>query len=640
MTAWQHLADLLIQREVLTTRVRRDAPPDLMPGPIRGPEVDRIVESLILGKGADGIDETLDGKRARLEEIRAAFDGPLDDACTALDAELKEDTAFSILAANARLDPLGATFMGLACAIELEPAHQRLVGWLQDDPGSRRATLGLMARIQGDEALQVFGPDAALLRAGYITVDSDGPWASQQIIVEPAVMWTLIGDRSRDPDLPSDVQFHNTEEVGDPAARVVVVHGGERWRRLEAAADLAPNSRYLVTKPPTDDDGWRALVREATMRGCGVVLDVDGNLDTARHWIDRAEQVVWVVSSQSPLPLDQLPRRAWREIEAGCEPAGPEDWERFLPGADVGRHPLSSDQIRQVARAYEAGGGDLDAAVRRLASGDIDRLARRIRPRRTWDDLVVPDDRRTQLREVATRYRHRAIVHGEWGYDRSHSRGVIALFHGPSGTGKTLSAEIIANDLGLDLFKIDLSAMVSKYIGETEKNLEEVFNAASAANVVLLFDEADSLFGKRSEVNDAKDRYANIEVSYLLQRIEAYDGIAVLTTNLLKNIDNAFLRRIDVLAEFALPEYDERLALWRLGFPPEAPLGKGIDLEGLAEQFKLAGGNIHSVAVAAAYLAADEKGVISMDHVIEALGREYTKLGRLRSAEEFGPWLS
>ena len=253
---------------------------------------------------------------------------------------------------------------------------------------------------------------------------------------------------------------------------------------------------------------------------------------------------------------------------------------------------------------------------------------------------MVPDARRAELAEVVARYRHRAKVHGEWGYRLSRSQGVVALFHGPSGTGKTLAAEIIAHDLGLDLFTIDLSAMVSKYIGETEKNLEEVFEAASAANVVLLFDEADSLFGKRSEVNEAKDRYANIEVSYLLQRIERYDGIAILTTNLLKNIDQAFLRRIDVLAEFALPEPDERLALWRLGFPATAPLGADVDLEALADRFKLAGGNIHSVCLTAAFLAAEGGGVITMTEVVEGLKREYAKLGRLRTAEEFGPWLS
>lgn len=641
MNGWRRLADLLIQREALIARVRRGSAPELVAVQARGPEVDRLVESLLLSDSDSGAGRGVDVARERIDQIRSSFDPPLATARAALADDLAGHDVFAILAANAGLDEISAELFGLVCAIETEPVHQRLIGWLQDDASARRATLGLIDRIGGPGAVTTFGPDAPLLRAGYVTVDGDAPWSARQVVVEGGVLWALAGARSRDPDLPNGVDVHSSDRPGEAGARLVVVHGGDRWRRRQTGTDLAAAARYLVAAPPSDAAGWRALVREATIGGCGVVLDVvDGLSDEARRWIEWADQVVWVVSSSSQLPLESLPRRRWRELEAGDDPAGPEEWAELLPEAEMGRHPLSADQIRQVSRAYDAVGSDLDAAVRRLASGAIDRLARRIRPRRTWDDLVVPADRSCQLREVVSRYRQRSRVHDEWGYNLGQAAGLIALFHGPSGTGKTLAAEIIANDLGLDLFKIDLSAMVSKYIGETEKNLEEVFNAASAANVVLLFDEADSLFGKRSEVTDAKDRYANIEVSYLLQRVESYEGVAILTTNLVKNIDQAFLRRIDVLTEFALPEQDERLALWRLGFPPRAPLADDVDRDLLAAQFKLAGGNIHSVTLTAAFLAAATGGPITMGHVIEALGREYTKLGRLRTAEDFGPWLA
>ncbi len=194
----------------------------------------------------------------------------------------------------------------------------------------------------------------------------------------------------------------------------------------------------------------------------------------------------------------------------------------------------------------------------------------------------------------------------------------------------------MAHELGLDLFAIDLAAVVSKYIGETEKNLEAIFQAAAAGRVVLLFDEADAIFGERSKTNDAHDRYANLEISYLLQRIEAYDGVAILTTNLMNNIDTAFLRRVDVAVEFTLPDENERRALWAGGFPPLAPMAD-LDLDVLARQFRLPGAAIHNVALTAAFLAAEAGTPITMALVVAALDREYTKLGRLRTPEEFGP---
>jgi SpoVK/Ycf46/Vps4 family AAA+-type ATPase len=196
---------------------------------------------------------------------------------------------------------------------------------------------------------------------------------------------------------------------------------------------------------------------------------------------------------------------------------------------------------------------------------------------------------------------------------------------------------VIAGDLGLDLYKVDLSAVVSKYIGETEKNLERIFGAAAAGDLVLFFDEADALFGKRSEVSDAHDRYANIEVAYLLQRLETYDGVVVLATNLQRNIDNAFLRRISVAVDFVLPESSERRAIWARSFPPTAPVAD-LDLEFLALQFKVSGGVIHNAALGAAFLAADERAPISMRHAVIAMKREFQKMGRLRTEAEFGSY--
>jgi SpoVK/Ycf46/Vps4 family AAA+-type ATPase len=233
--------------------------------------------------------------------------------------------------------------------------------------------------------------------------------------------------------------------------------------------------------------------------------------------------------------------------------------------------------------------------------------------------------------------RYRPLVLGEWGFDHKLSlgKGLNVLFAGPSGTGKTMAAEVIAGALGLDLYKIDLSTVVSKYIGETEKNLERIFGAARNSNAILFFDEADALFGKRSEVRDAHDRYANVEISYLLQKMEEYDGLVVLTSNLNKNMDEAFVRRMHFTIEFPYPDEEARRHIWQIAFPAEAPLLPDINFGLLAERYRLTGGNIRNIALTAAFLAARDGGHIGMDHLLWATRREFQKMGRLADEHEF-----
>jgi SpoVK/Ycf46/Vps4 family AAA+-type ATPase len=354
----------------------------------------------------------------------------------------------------------------------------------------------------------------------------------------------------------------------------------------------------------------------------------------ARTCITDTRHVPWAVLSPAPLPLATVPERPWVEIAVPSTLVGEQQWQRASGRPDARGHRLDREQLELVARAIPALGGDAGAAVRRLASGELERLALHIAPRRAWSDLVLPADRRAALHELASRYRNRATVYDDWGFRALPSAGLVAVFAGPSGTGKTLAAEVVAGDLGLDLYKVDLSTVVSKYVGETEKNLERIFSAAACANIVLFFDEADALFGKRSEVGDAHDRYANIEVSYLLQRLESYDGLVILATNLQRNMDAAFLRRIHVAVEFGLPDEQSRRAIWQLSLPSGAP-ARDIDLDFLARQFKLTGGSIHNAALAAAFLAAGNGQVIEMPHVMQALKREFQKLGRLRTEAEF-----
>ncbi|MEH1868204.1 MAG: ATP-binding protein [Nostoc sp.] len=278
-------------------------------------------------------------------------------------------------------------------------------------------------------------------------------------------------------------------------------------------------------------------------------------------------------------------------------------------------------------------------ACRVQARPRLDELAQRIEPSGDWEDLVLPEAQKQVLRDIAAHVRQRSTVYNNWGFAGKSARGlgISALFAGASGTGKTLGAEVLAHKLRLDLYRIDLSSVVSKYIGETEKNLRRVFDAAEQGGVILLFDEADALFGKRSEVKDARDRYANIEVSYLLQRMESYPGLAVLTTNLKSAIDTAFLRRIRFVVQFPFPDTTQRAEIWRRVFPADTPTA---DLDALQlARLNVAGGNIRNIALNAAFLAADAGEAVQMKHVLRAAQTEYSKLEKPLTDAEVGGWM-
>jgi SpoVK/Ycf46/Vps4 family AAA+-type ATPase len=328
-----------------------------------------------------------------------------------------------------------------------------------------------------------------------------------------------------------------------------------------------------------------------------------------------------------------------------------EAWERLAGAPDArdvaAKFRLSLEQIRAatevsvvVARADGRDRpvpADLDLGARHASSSKLGELAARLTPGWRWDDLVLPERQRDLLRSISAYLRHRDRVLSDWGYERTVARtqGIKVLFAGESGTGKTMGAQVLASELGLDLFRVDLATVVSKYIGETEKNLERIFAAADGSNAILFFDEADALFGKRSEVSDSHDRYANIEVAYLLQRMEAYPGAVILATNFKRNIDDAFLRRLDVVVDFPFPEAPDRRRIWERLLPEQAPVADDIDLDFLAAQFKLSGGAIRNCSLGAAFHAADEDEPIAMRHLVLAVAQEYAKQGRLTLEADF-----
>ncbi len=274
---------------------------------------------------------------------------------------------------------------------------------------------------------------------------------------------------------------------------------------------------------------------------------------------------------------------------------------------------------------------DLYAACRSQSNQKLGELAIKIDPHYGWEDIVLPNNKITQLKEICSQVQLRYRVFGEWGFEKklSYGKGLSVLFTGPPGTGKTMAAEVIAHDLQLDLYKVDLSSVVSKYIGETEKNLGKIFQEAETSNAILFFDEADALFGKRTEVSDSHDRYANIETSYLLQKMEEYEGVVILASNLRENMDEAFTRRIRFIVEFPFPDESSRLHIWKTHFPKEAPVSESIDYEFLSKQFQVAGGNIKNIILNSAFLAAENGRVINMEHINHGAKREFEKIGKL-----------
>jgi SpoVK/Ycf46/Vps4 family AAA+-type ATPase len=349
-----------------------------------------------------------------------------------------------------------------------------------------------------------------------------------------------------------------------------------------------------------------------------------------------------------PQPGYQERLRLWRATLA--EDAGATLDPTLDLAALANKFCLSGGQIRDaaatagnLARARSPATpqitrGDLHAACRLHSNRKLAELAQKISPHYTWDDLVLPDDQLAQLREIYHQVQYRAVVYDAWGFDRklAMGKGLSILFAGPPGTGKTMAADVLAGALEFDLYKVDLSTVVSKYIGETEKNLARIFDEARTSNAILFFDEADALFGKRTQVRDAHDRYANVEISYLLQKMEEYEGVVILATNLRKNLDEAFVRRLHVTVEFPMPDVADRRRIWAQIWPAATPRDPDLDLDFLASRVDVAGGSIRNIALAGAFLAAADGGVVTMQHLLRATHREYQKMGKVLTAGDLG----
>ncbi|MEU0137761.1 ATP-binding protein [Streptomyces sp. NPDC006296] len=537
-----------------------------------------------------------------------------------------------------------------------------------------------------------FHPAARLVARGLIEIDEpERPFLSRSLRVPDRVVAHLLGDDTPDPALNGTVRMlpylpgeteadTGTARGADPLVRRLAEQLSERPLTVylrehregdglalatvalgaagipalhlspgERPADHRPEEHTPAERLPAERLPYRELLREARLTGRAIVVsslperpdeliraltvgDVPVLLADPRpydpHWCDRG---------RDPIVLE-APRQRAGDLDAWRAALGPEEPEFDLAPV-VAAYRLGPGGIDRASRAAleraafegeELSAAHLRLAARQQSASGLERHARRIRPDVGWNDLVLPAGPLAHLHELVLRAQHRERVLGDWRLSAGggRGRGVVGLFAGDSGTGKTLSAEVVAGELGLDLYVVQLPSIVDKYVGETEKNLERIFTEADRTDAVLLFDEADAVFGKRSEVSSSHDRHANMESAYLLQRLESFDGIALLTTNLRSNIDDAFTRRLDLVVDFPFPDEEQRLALWRHSLA-HVPCADTIDPTSCAADFELAGGSIRSAVVTAAYAAAGRGDSVSTEDLLAGAQREYRKAGRL-----------
>ena len=572
----------------------------------------------------------------------------------------------------------------LCAAVEFDTGISRACADAQSDSNSPYPTFSLALSILDDPSWDVVAPDRPLRYWRLIEINqSDArPLVTRQLRADERIVNFIKGLNHIDERLlpyvrrvvaapnsaelpPShrqiaddiEIKIRQSLENGLREDSVVVqLSGIDRLGKREIVEELTYRLRIqpfelatsmLPSLPLEIDQLVRLWRRESVlMPVCLYVPEVESPTDanasrSARQFVQSVRSLVFVeVDGQSNFGEHKI-------ICDVCKPTHLEQaaiWHESLDGVasdDVVRQlssqfHLSGRTIRKVARsAIQHVDADmcpqLWSGCRAATRPKLDDLTQRIDTKATWDDIVLPDAQTDQLRQIASQVRHRSTVYDDWGFREKMNRGlgITALFAGPSGTGKTMAAEVLANDLQLDLYRIDLSAVVNKYIGETEKNLRRIFDAADDGGVILFFDEADALFGKRSDVKDSHDRYANLEVSYLLQRMESYRGLAILATNMKASLDKAFLRRLRFIVDMPMPDAKQRRQIWKKAFP-HASLTRGLDYESLAS-LKLSGGNIHSVSLNAAFRSASSQTSlpqVSMPMVFDAVEAELRKLER------------
>jgi SpoVK/Ycf46/Vps4 family AAA+-type ATPase len=590
-------------------------------------------------------------------------------------AELDPPPALQTLSALFSLSPFERDLLLLCAGVEMD---SRLADRVAAAHGSARRsspTFSLALAVLPDAHWSALAPTAPLRRWRLIEMGRGSGFSSSPLHIDERILHYLTGVSYIDPRLRGLVEpvavppnlpashVKVTEKIirtwsgnnsGLPSPVVQLCgdqHASLRAVAARACAELklelhAIHTSDIPSSSVERDALARLWEREAVLSNNALLVEGDIS-DHARTVTSLVENIHSLIIVSTPEPMRLRQRSSIRleidkpsiteQLNLWQDTLGPSSaqlngqLEKIIANFSLDPESIYEACVQAVdgqAHTETELGQRLWEASRAQARRPLDELAQRIQPIATWQDLVLPESQSNNLREIATHVRHRTKVYETWGFAKKASRGlgISALFVGTSGTGKTMAAEVLANELQLDIYRIDLSQVVNKYIGETEKNLRRVFDAADDSGAILLFDEADALFGKRSDVKDSHDRYANIEVSYLLQRMEEYRGLAILTTNMKKALDQAFLRRIRFVVQFPFPDAGLRSEIWQRIFPNETPT-EGLDIRKLA-QLNIAGGNIRNIAMNAAFLAAEAGAQVGMDHVRQAARSEYAKLER------------
>lgn len=619
---------------------------------------------------------------------------PLPEAFTAVRAWLDHGPAAPVdmprtsadeVAALFDLDPFARNILLLCAYTSVEPEARDLLASLLGDPMVSIPTIGVvLARLPGAN-WQTVSADAPLRRMGLIQVDGQGPVASRRLRLADPVLFRMLGAPSLDDStaillrrlappaslapnraaLSADIA-ERLRLSGDPVLHLIGTDPEGKLHAFARACGTVGQDAFALnaqTLPVATSDLLALcteLARDMRLVNGRLILIHDGDGDTRvpQLFAETYSGALAIASTEAmrvghrtALRLEMPLPRAAEQLMVWKSALGPlgARMNGSLPhlAATFRVAPEMAAAIASELTLTDSEGDDdaaLDgrawAACRRASRPRMDDLAQRIETPVAWDDLVLPPRQKDVLSSIVSQVRNRAQVYEEWGFAKrlqNKGLGVSTLFSGPSGSGKSMAGEVIGNALDLDVYRVDLSAMVSKWVGETEKNLRRVFDAAEDGGVILQFDEADALFGRRSEVKDSHDRHANIEVSYLLQRLEAYRGLCILTTNMRDNIDEAFLRRIRFVVDFRFPNRLERQAIWQRIFPADLPLAT-LDFDRLA-QLNVAGGSIRNIALGASFLAADRDGPVTMDDILYAARLEYDKAGRSMTDAEQAGWL-
>ena len=591
------------------------------------------------------------------------------------------------MSAPPALDGLGATFalsgfeidtLLLCAGVELDTAVADACTTAHGDPNRRYATFSLALAALPNAHWSAITPAAALRRWHLVEPTHPQAPTTSALRVDERVLHALTGLSYLDPRIECLAErlppaFALPPSLQSAAERLMTHWSASTPRRVRLHGRRRPDLRAVVAAA-ADGLGLQATLlraadlpataterdllarlceRETALSGSCWLVEIDDPVtEPGRSALQVTRRLGGPVAIACPVPSIDDVDEVTLEVPPASSSELRELWTSSLSPARLqlagvadrlaGQFQLGAAEVRSIAAQVNAAAPDaaqqLWDSCRSFARPALDGLAQRVLPSADWQDLVLPAAQGQLLRELTLHVRHRMTVFEDWGFGASTSRGTgaAALFTGPSGTGKTFAAEVVANDLHLDLYRVDLSQVVSKYIGETEKNLRQIFDAAETGGVVLLFDEADALFGKRSEVKDSHDRYANIEVSYLLQRMESYRGLAILTTNLKEAIDTAFLRRLRFVVQFPFPDAAGRAEIWRRVLPPELPT-EGLAPEKLAH-LAVSGGSVRNIALSAAFLAAGAGEPVTMEHLLLAARTEYAKLEKPLTDGEVAGW--